>query len=433
MIATTSSRPTTGPVASAAEVRLVDLPPLGALETIWRDLENRADGTFFTSWDWIGPWLHCLPEELRPRLLRADHGGQCVGLTLLVERRHLRFGFLPVRAMHLNESGRADLDALTIEYNGCLTASDSGAGSAADIERAMLLALMAGPQAPDELRLSGARRLPADLPASLQQRATPHLCFYIDLTAINASGKDYLSYLKQRQRYLVRKSLKRLSDPQPLRMVQASTLEQAREFLAELERLHTRYWQAKGEPGAFGSDFQRRFHTRLIEQGLPRGAVALMAAMRGDRPIAYFYYFCHNGWVHYYQSGIDYDQLEGSESPGLAAHALAVEHFRTAGWRFYDFMTGDLQYKRTLATEDLPLHWVTLQQHSAKMRLEDWLLRQAKAGRARWRDWRDERQARRQRQANEQAEAVATDTAAAAARATAAPAGAAQVREPHSG
>ncbi|HMW23125.1 MAG TPA: GNAT family N-acetyltransferase [Burkholderiaceae bacterium] len=430
MIAPTNSHSTAGPSASAAEVRLVDLPPLGALEATWRDLENRADSSFFTSWDWIGPWLHCLPEDVRPRLLRADHAGQCVGLALLVERRHLRFGFLPVRAMHFNESGRADLDALTIEYNGCLTARDSGAGSAADIERAMLLALMATPQAPDELRLSGARRLLEDLPANLQQRATPHLCFYIDLQAINASGKDYLGYLKQRQRYLVRKSLKRLSDPVPLRMVQATTLEQAREFLAELERLHTRYWQAKGEPGAFGSDFQRRFHTHLIEQGMPRGAVALTAAMRGDRAIAYFYYFCHDGWVHYYQSGIDYEQLDGSESPGLAAHALAVEHFRTAGWRFYDFMTGDLQYKRTLATEDLPLHWVTLQQHSAKMRLEDWLLRQAKAGRARWRHWRDERQARQQRQASERAEATA---AAAAGQAAASPASVAQVREPHSG
>lgn len=430
MIAPTNSPTATGPSAVTAQVRLVDLPPAAVLEALWRDLEDRADGSFFTSWDWIGPWLHCLPEDLRPRLLRADHGGQCVGLALLVERRHLRFGFLPVRAMHFNESGRADLDALTIEYNGCLTARDSGAGSAADIERAMLLGLMAGSQAPDELRISGAVRLPADLPESLQQRATPHRCFYIDLQAINASGKDYLGYLKQRQRYLVRKSLKRLSDPQPLRIVQATTLEQAREFLAELERLHTRYWQAKGEPGAFGSDFQRRFHTRLIEQGMPRGAVALTAAMRGDRAIAYFYYFCHNGWVQYYQSGIDYEQLEGSESPGLAAHALAVEHFRTAGWRFYDFMTGDLQYKRTLATEDLPLHWVTLQQHSAKMRLEDWLLRQAKAGRARWRDWRDERQARRQRQASEQAEAAA---AAAASGTAAEPASATQIKEPHSG
>jgi CelD/BcsL family acetyltransferase involved in cellulose biosynthesis len=429
MIAPTNSRPTAGPAACAAEVRLVDLPPAAELEALWRDLESRADSTFFTSWDWIGPWVHCLPKEIRPRLLRADHGGQCVGLALTVERRHLRFGFLPVRAMHLNETGRADLDALTIEYNGCLTARDGAAGSAADIEWAMLRGLMASPQAPDELRLSGAVRLPADLPPSLQQRATPHRCFYIDLQAINATGKDYLAYLKQRPRYLVRKSLKRLGDPVPLRMVQATTPEQAREFLAELERLHTRYWQAKGEPGAFGSDFQRRFHTRLIEEGLPRGAVALTAAMRGDRAIAYFYYFCHDGWVHYYQSGIDYEQLEGSESPGLAAHALAVEHFRTAGFRFYDFMTGDLQYKRTLATEDLPLHWVTLQQHSAKMRLEDWLLRQAKAGRTRWRNWRDERQARQQRLANERAEA-----AAAAAGIPAAPqASTTQVQEPHSG
>lgn len=383
-------------VLPPCQVRLCDLPPLDRLEVEWRELQARGQGSFFTSWDWIGPWLACLPPDCPPRLVRAQHDdGHLAGLAIVVERRHRRFGFLPVRAWHLHETGRADCDALTIEYNGCLTAAP-GAGT---IEQAMLLALMEGSSAPDELRVSGANALPAALPATLQMRSIPHLSFYVDLEAIRASGKDYLGFLKQRQRYLVRKSLKRLGEPEPLRLEPARTPEQARHFLAEMMRLHTSYWAAKGEPGAFGSEFQRRFHTLMVERGVPSGAVALLAAMRGVQVIGYFYYFCHGGWVHYYQSGIDYDQLDGSESPGLAAHALAIEHFRAAGFQVYDFMTGDLQYKRTLATHDMPLHWLVLQQCNAKMRLEDWLLRQAKTGRTRWRQWQEQRQqARRQRQ-----------------------------------
>jgi CelD/BcsL family acetyltransferase involved in cellulose biosynthesis len=163
-----------------------------------------------------------------------------------------------------------------------------------------------------------------------------------------------------------------------------------------MERLHTRYWNAKGEPGAFGSEFQRAFHRTIVERGITSGAVVLLAALRGEQAIGYFYYYCHRDWAHYYQSGIDYEQLEGSESPGLAAHALAIEYFRAAGYRIYDFMTGDLQYKRTLATHDMPLHWMVLQQNTPKMRLEVWLLQQAKRARAHW--WRT-RDAWQQRQA----------------------------------
>lgn len=380
----------TEPLAPTCQVRLSDLPPPAQLEPIWRELQARGRGSFFTSWDWIGPWLACLPADCLPRLVQAFRDGQLVGLAIFIPRRHRRFGFLPVRTWHLHETGRGDCDALTIEYNGCLTARDG----AQAIEQAMLLALMEGPGAPDELRVFGANTQPENLPASLQMRSNPHLTFYVDLDAIRASGKDYLGFLKQRQRYLVRKSLKRLSDPQPLRLVRATTPEQSRHFLAEMMRLHTRYWVAKGEPGGFGSDFQRRFHALMIERGVPSGAVVLLAAMRGDQAIGYFYFFCHGDWVHYYQSGIDYDQLEGSESPGLAAHALAIEYFRAAGFRIYDFMTGDLQYKRTLATDEMPLHWVVIQQHSAKMRLEYWLLRQARAGRNRWLQWQEERRQR---------------------------------------
>lgn len=389
------------------QVRLVDLPPLSELEALWRDLEARADGSFFTSWDWIGPWLACLPEDCRPRLLRAQQDGRLLGLAVIVDRPQRRFGFLPVRCRYLHETGRADCDALTIEYNACLVDRDVAAG----VEAAMLRALMQGPDAPDELRLSGGLAPPQGLPPTLQMRSFPHRSYYVDLQAIDASGKDYLGFLKQRQRYLVRKSLKRLGEAAPLSLEVADTLPKAREFLAEMARLHTRYWVAKGEPGAFGSDFQRRFHARMVEQGVPTGRVVLLALRRGDEALGYFYFFCHRGWVHYYQSGIDYDRLDASESPGLAAHALAIEHFRRQGWRIYDFMTGDLQYKRTLCTDEMTLHWSLLQQHSAKMRLEDWLLRQAKAVRGRWRQWQ---QQRRQPKATEGDAAAAAAAPAAA-------------------
>jgi CelD/BcsL family acetyltransferase involved in cellulose biosynthesis len=365
------------------EIGLEAPPPHHELQAMWLELQARSQGSFFTSWTWVGPWLQSLPPVCRVRLLSARRDGRLLALALLVDKTDWRLGVVPIHATHLHATGRADCDGVTIEYNGLLV--DRHAEP--DLEAAVISQLMATDGAPDEFRLPGCSRLPQKLPTSLTLQYHEHPSFYVDLQAINASGDDYLGNLKPRSRHVVRKSLNRLSAIAPLRLVVAHSVPMAQQFMAELQRLHTAHWQSRGEPGAFSESFRRQFHARLIEQGVPEGRVVLLAMYQGDTPVAYFYYLCHGGWVHYYQSGVDYGRLDGSLSPGLAGHALAIEHFRAAGWRVYDFMAGEMQYKRTMCTDTTPLFWGTVQQRSAKMRMNNRAMAAGRLARAHWQKW----------------------------------------------
>lgn len=380
----TASRPT-GPNYEVT-CRPIDDP--GALAPLWRELETRADTSFFNTWLWIGAWLAGVEPHLAPCLLTVRRGDIIVGLAVACRRQHRRFGFLPVRAWHLSETGQPELDAITVEYNDVLAERDD----AEAITQALLSASFSLDGGVDEVRASGSlRRLPEGALAHTVVRTTVQPAYQVNLAAINASGGDYLAFLKQRQRYLVRKSLKRLGSPQPLRVEAARDLAQGRAYLAELKRLHNVYWHARGAVGAFALPFQDGLHDRLLSQGLEDGRVALLKVAQGDTVLGYFYYFCHRGWVHYYQSGVDYEKFNASDSPGLAAHALAIEHFRAAGHQVYDFMIGDYQYKRTLSTEELPMYWTVYQRDSAKMRLERTIRQTARDARDRYQQWRERR------------------------------------------
>jgi len=46
--------------------------------------------------------------------------------------------------------------------------------------------------------------------------------------------------------------------------------------------------------------------------------------------------------------------------PGLVCHLLAIEHYRRAGMRRYDFLGGDARYKRSFANGEIALLWLDI-------------------------------------------------------------------------
>ena len=90
------------------------------LEEAWKDLETRADGSFFLSWHWLGPWLKHLPPDVVPHALIVRRVDQIVGLAILCRRSIRRYGILRTPSWLLHETGDPLFDGLTIEYNGIL-------------------------------------------------------------------------------------------------------------------------------------------------------------------------------------------------------------------------------------------------------------------------------------------------------------------------
>ena len=305
---------------------------------------------------------------MAPLCLAAHAGDEVVGLGVLVPRRAVRHGVVRARTLHLHETGRADCDQVTIEYNGLLV--DRRAPAA--IARACLAALAPRADLWDELRLGALAPGWADWagaagPAPWAWKTSP--CRWVDLTALG--GGDYLAGLSANTRQQVRRAARRYGT---VRVEPAATPAAAAAVWRELADLHQSGWQARGHPGAFANPRFAAFHERLIAERLPAGEIQLLR-VRGDRgTVGCLYNFVYAGRVLSYQSGFAFAP-DNRLKPGLVSHAAAIEHNRAAGHRAYDFLCGDAQYKRSLASARTDLTWVILQRPRLAFALEHGLRR----------------------------------------------------------
>ena len=65
------------------------LPRLDCLAAMWRDLERRADASYFLSWDWIGTWLAeaCMqPLLMIGRRVRPGRGSRTSAAKIKANR-----------------------------------------------------------------------------------------------------------------------------------------------------------------------------------------------------------------------------------------------------------------------------------------------------------------------------------------------------------
>ncbi|WP_151448950.1 GNAT family N-acetyltransferase [Lacisediminimonas profundi] len=348
---------------------------LCALEVEWRELETRADPSFFQSWSWIGCWL--AQTRLRPILLKASIEGQTVGLGIVHASWSWRNGWLPVKSLLLHESGDPRIDALYIEYNGFLVDRRWERPVIESVLRHLMLQKrLDGVGAWDELRLSGVPPAYAAYAASASgidlvvRLIDEQPASAIDLRALQDSGRTHLSCLSANTRYQIRRSLQHYARRGALSVTPAHDLAQALEFLDRLKSLHQATWVRRGKPGAFSNPFFERFHRDLIRRCHPQGGVELLRVSAGESEIGYLYNFIHRGWVGNYASGFVFEQ-DGKLKPGLVCLVSAARHHAQQGACVFDLMAGESRYKASLATSQTSLQWISLQRPRLKFVLAD--------------------------------------------------------------
>lgn len=358
---------------------LVPCPDLAELAREWDDLAGRSDGHFFTSWTWMGSWLATLPPAQRPWLLRTREAGGdhlTLGLALLGRHTTRRHGFVRSRGLFLSATGDEVLDDITIEYNQ----PRLDRRCAAAVLQAMQAHLFDQVADWDELVLPGLAVSPAGLHALAQGATGCRLlvdekrAHQLDLDLVRQAG-GLGQHLGQRLRYRLRKTRKACEAHGPLSLQAATTADQAHDYLDRLIALHQPYWQQRGQPGAFASDYARAFHHRLVGAALARGQLQLLHIQAGTQTIGYLYNFLQYGQVYSYQSAFEHQALPPSVTPGQLCHALAIDASAQAGHRVYDFMAGDHRYKRELASHSRLMRWVVLQRPRLDLRLEHQLRR----------------------------------------------------------
>ena len=344
------------------------LPLPAVIEHEWRRLEGASDGSFFTSWYWIGTLLAAVPPESRPAVLRGRAKGETVALALLgANTTRRRYGLIRSRGLYINETGDARFDILTIEHNGILAAP----GWEAEVWKA-LIAWFAGMSGQaDELYVSGSpRRLPASILSrwglACSEVAVPS--FAIDLSRLNESGGEPFPVLSANARQQLRRSRRHFEQFGPLHLCEAATTAEALAFFEAMKALHCASWERRGRRHSFSDGFFERFHRLLIERSFAEGGTQLLRASAGNRVIGYLYNFRLGNRVYAYQSG--FDDADRRERPGFVTHALAIRHAFQSGAGMYDFMAGHNRLKESFSTLFEPMRWHVVQQPRLTFQLE---------------------------------------------------------------
>ncbi len=394
-------------MGASVDIVISRVQDFDALGIRWRDLEARADPSFFQTWTWTG----CLAEERFPDpvLVEASENGRTVALALFNRRG---------RTLYLAESGDLAMDGVFIEFNGVLAVL----GQEARLTAACLRAVRAWPGAGGWSRRSnpprpaplavgstnpGSRGLESSAPAPPVRRpaerqfpdlrflgwfgqwlplptirshrlvlngvnsATAVLAMQIGpiqrnrsspapFVALSENGDRFLEHRSANTRQQLRRSLRHYAQYGTIAIERADTLARAYEYLDALAALHRISWAARGRPGAFAPPFFGRFHRALIARGLERGEIDLFHVATGSRTIGFLYNFRYRGASLAYQSGFDYAGTGRHEKPGLTCHYEAIRF--AAGWGAvrYDFLAGDDRYKRSLADSSDKLHWIEI-------------------------------------------------------------------------
>ncbi len=363
------------PEPSRIEVTLSERYDLAELGRQWIDLQSRATHSFFTSWGWMRCWLSNLPEQIRPMVLMARRDDHVVGLAVLGRRSQRRRKIVRFDGLFLNETGDEDVDHLTIEHNGILADSSDEIG----IHRECVRFLLDESPEWDEVSFSGVdasnvmNSVLSEPPAGVQRRvAKESPCISVNLSKLRESNAEYLSVLSGNTRQQIRRAMRLYEESGTLSVDVASTMTDAAEFFDELKSLHQAYWTAKGQPGAFGSEFCDRFHRTLIADRFPHGEIQLLRIRAGEHVLGMLYHFLYQGRVYCYQSGFTYDN-DSRRKPGLVSHALAIRYNQEQGAAVYDFLAGDSQYKSSLGTDTEPMNWIVWQRSRWQFQIEDLL------------------------------------------------------------
>jgi CelD/BcsL family acetyltransferase involved in cellulose biosynthesis len=350
-----------------------DCPSLG---DEWAALEAHADGSPFHSWAWVSTWLRQLPPGVVPRVFRAEDADGLLALAVAVEKPER----WPVRlfgrgSLLLQETGVPALDEVSIEYTGLL--ARRGAEPAA--YRALFGALERDWDRWRRFRLTAtadAARIGASLPDRLRAYSVYRApAYYVDLAGLRARGMSHAAALGRNARHNLGQTRRAYEAHGPLRVEMAADDATAAAWLDALRVLHQRRWQARGKQGAFSSRFFDAFHRELVQRHRNSGFVQLARVSAGEVPVAYLYTLHWRGTLYFYNCGLNYGAVPRYDSPGALGLSMFIQHALEQGYEAFDFLAGDQDYKRRLATGQRTLEWIDVRRLGVAHEGERWLAR----------------------------------------------------------
>ena len=138
----------------------------------------------------------------------------------------------------------------------------------------------------------------------------------------------------------------------------AETPPTPRRCFDQLIALHQRSWT---RPRLIAERLPRRARSpstaTLIARAFAPGRRPAHPRGGGAHTVGILYNFVRHGRIDFYQSGFNYQ--EGFR-PGYVTFATALRYYLDHGFRQFDFLAGDQQYKQSLSTDVRELVWAVL-------------------------------------------------------------------------
>lgn len=329
----------------------------------WKGLVERAPGaSFFLTPEWVETWLETFGEATSPTILVAPSATAPLGATLLA-RQAFRYGPFAVKRLCVGASGEPVQQGVMSEYNDllCLPGSER--------EFAELVARHLRELPWDELAINGHVDTPS-VTSLLESLKLPfesreEIARFVDLKGLRGTGKTYLESLSAHARKNLRRNQRACEALGPTTIREPSGIGEALEMLDELVALNRERWRQKGGRSALESSTWVSFHKALVRRAFGSGMIFMARVSAGQELFGILYCFVFRRKVYFYQSGFRYTRNKDI-SPGLFTLHQVMDLCLKRGFEEFDFLAGDMEYKRSLATGARTLKWTVVRRRTVR-------------------------------------------------------------------
>ncbi len=334
---------------------------------VWSSLCHSSVHSFFLSWEWTSCWLDSLPENENIKLVIVKDRGVNISAFFIGSKTIHRSIFVTSKSIFLNTTGDEILDNLYIEHNGFLTKPGISFSPISILEQAGIDWNEFVFPAVSEEAVVFTSELKTDLKYTLTEKR--EICYYVDLEKVRECNFNYVSLLSKKRRYQVRRAMQYYQKSGDVNMTIANNVEQALAMFEELIFLQIARSKNKNMQSSFYSSYFVSFHKKLIRELVPKGMVELLHIKCADKTIGILYNFIYKGRVLFYQCGYVYED-DPYCKPGYISLIQAIEYYARNNQAVFDFLAGDAQYKKVLATNSIQMFWITLQKNKLIFQLE---------------------------------------------------------------
>ncbi|MDD1747742.1 MAG: GNAT family N-acetyltransferase [Methanomassiliicoccales archaeon] len=310
----------------------------------WESLRLDCRSSIFTSFDLVRIWLEAFKSTAQPQMVMVEDGGALVGVAPMCMQKQSMAG-LPVRNLNMVGFGKEILGYSLMS----VMAKDADDATLNELVRGIgkvkwnLMQLIALDPTPSTLRFLELCKAGF----SWQPYTEVSNIFY----EFPPEG-DITAKFGWRSRKILRKARRDLEREGRMQLRIARTVEEAEESMHLYVRQHDERWSQKG-----GSIFRDERNTRqLLEVGkyAVRSGTGIIHEMLIDGEVAAQSLVMFDGDVgRGYRIGM-IDKFE-EFSPGKLMFVLMMEDLRARGFRGYDFLRGDEDYKYHMMTHERTL------------------------------------------------------------------------------